>query len=402
GKEPYKAKPSDILIISDSIPKIVSNLQRFSKTWTFASVTKVGEDEDSDINTYLKVRTLKAIEVKEGMRESLFAIFIINITTNNRIWFALHMVGNLVVVKEVLSTKSLVKEACQLCSRLRTNVTRVEGLGARLLSALNESQRDTVLIAISTLQCYHITISCAPTNVAIAEVATRVLKLVRDSYDSDRRDISLCSLGDLLLFGNNDRLKVDGDLQDVFLDYRVDRLLKCFAPLTGYDVDGKELEELFARKSVIDDALLSCRDPQNFEIVFKVEVMLFPPLPRNMFGPYSFISMSNGVQELDDVGHSRKNMVEVSVVMKIVRNLFKGSYGGFLSLQMDSIMSTRLANENDLSRRLKLEFLVQFDGVTSNSDDLIIVIGRDPETLIKETEGHGRKSFIISGQQKED
>ncbi|KAF6140984.1 hypothetical protein GIB67_006613 [Kingdonia uniflora] len=55
GKEPYKAKPGDILIISDSIPKIVSNLQRFSRTWTFASVTKVGEDEDSDISTYLKV-----------------------------------------------------------------------------------------------------------------------------------------------------------------------------------------------------------------------------------------------------------------------------------------------------------------------------------------------------------
>ena len=38
-------------------------------------------------------------------------------------------------------------------------------------------------------------------------------------------------------------------------------------------------------------------------------------------------------------------------------------------------MSTRLATENDASRRLKSEFLVQFDGVTSNSDDLVIVIG---------------------------
>lgn len=39
-------------------------------------------------------------------------------------------------------------------------------------------------------------------------------------------------------------------------------------------------------------------------------------------------------------------------------------------------MSTRVANENDASRRLKSEFLVQFDGVTSNPNDLVIVIGK--------------------------
>jgi len=44
-------------------------------------------------------------------------------------------------------------------------------------------------------------------------------------------------------------------------------------------------------------------------------------------------------------------------------------------LQIDSVMSTRLANENDSSRRLKSEFLIQFDGVSSNPDDLVIVIG---------------------------
>lgn len=39
-------------------------------------------------------------------------------------------------------------------------------------------------------------------------------------------------------------------------------------------------------------------------------------------------------------------------------------------------MSTRVANENDASRRLKSEFLIQFDGVTSNPNDLVIVIGK--------------------------
>jgi spastin len=44
--------------------------------------------------------------------------------------------------------------------------------------------------------------------------------------------------------------------------------------------------------------------------------------------------------------------------------------------QIDSVMSTRLANENDASRRLKSEFLIQFDGVNSNPNDVIIVIGK--------------------------
>ncbi|KAI8027452.1 Spastin [Camellia lanceoleosa] len=64
---------------------------------------------------------------------------------------------------------------------------------------------------------------------------------------------------------------------------------------------------------------------------------------------------------------------------KLVRALFMVAVSRQPSVifmdEIDSIMSTRMANEHDASRRLKSEFLVQFDGVTSNSDDLVIVIG---------------------------
>ncbi|KAJ0964114.1 hypothetical protein J5N97_029236 [Dioscorea zingiberensis] len=64
---------------------------------------------------------------------------------------------------------------------------------------------------------------------------------------------------------------------------------------------------------------------------------------------------------------------------KLVRTLFMVAISRQPSVifidEIDSIMSTRLANENDASRRLKSEFLVQFDGVTSNPNDLVIVIG---------------------------
>ncbi|XP_038709654.1 spastin isoform X2 [Tripterygium wilfordii] len=64
---------------------------------------------------------------------------------------------------------------------------------------------------------------------------------------------------------------------------------------------------------------------------------------------------------------------------KLVRTLFMVAISRQPSVifmdEIDSIMSTRVANENDASRRLKSEFLIQFDGVTSNPDDLVIVIG---------------------------
>lgn len=64
---------------------------------------------------------------------------------------------------------------------------------------------------------------------------------------------------------------------------------------------------------------------------------------------------------------------------KLVRTLFIVAISRQPSVifmdEIDSIMSTRLANENDASRRLKSEFLIQFDGVTSNPNDLVIVIG---------------------------
>jgi len=51
--------------------------------------------------------------------------------------------------------------------------------------------------------------------------------------------------------------------------------------------------------------------------------------------------------------------------------------------EIDSLMSARSANENEASRRLKTEFLVQFDGVMSNDDDRVIVMGATnrPEEL---------------------
>ncbi|XXG43179.1 hypothetical protein AAC387_Pa01g3279 [Persea americana] len=70
-----------------------------------------------------------------------------------------------------------------------------------------------------------------------------------------------------------------------------------------------------------------------------------------------------------------KTMLAKAVASESNATFFNVSASSLTSKWIDSIMSTRVANENDASRRLKSEFLVQFDGVTSNPNDLVIVIG---------------------------
>lgn len=265
GRDPYKTLPADIVVLADAKPESISDLQRVGSTWTFALVTRISEENDNDsTSTHFKVRAAKDIEVKDGRGKSLFVIFLRNITTCKRIWNALHMFGNLKIINRVLSTDTLADEICHLCSL--QNDKWAEEFPTSFLSNLNESQSEAVLACLCKMQCNHKssveliwgppgtgktktvssmlftllklncrTLTCAPTNVAITEVASRVLNLVKESFETDSvEDTLFCSLGDILLFGNKDRLNVDSDIEEIYLDYRVKMLIECFGPLTGW------------------------------------------------------------------------------------------------------------------------------------------------------------------------
>ncbi|XP_048231885.1 uncharacterized protein LOC8275336 isoform X1 [Ricinus communis] len=271
-KEPYKTLPGDILVLADAKPETVSDLQRIGRTWTFALVTNISEDNIQGENEYtattstnFKIQASKQVEVSDGMDKSLFVIFLINVTTNRRIWNALHMYGNLNIIKEVLSAHPVVKENCGLCSIRRAEIWDTE-LGTNFSSALNVSQTEALLACLHKMQCNHKssveliwgppgtgktktvsmllslllrmkcrTLTCAPTNVAIKEVATRVLKLVTESQRTGSgADALIYSVGNILLFGNSERLKLDSAIEEIYLDYRVEKLIECFAPLTGW------------------------------------------------------------------------------------------------------------------------------------------------------------------------
>ncbi|KAH9658809.1 UvrD-like helicase ATP-binding domain-containing protein [Citrus sinensis] len=266
GKEPYKTLPGDILVLADAKPETASDLQRVGRMWTFVSVTKITEDENEidTGSTYFKVKTSKEIQIDRA-KKSLFVIFLTNITSNRRIWKTLHRNRNLKIIKEILRTDSGVDENCELCSMQSEDIWN-EIFGPRLSSTLNDSQEEAVLSCLRHMHCDHKTtveliwgppgtgktktvsvlliallkmncrtLICSPTNVAIVEVASRVVKLVKESVEGDPgRDILFFPLGEILLFGNNERLKVDSGVEEIYLDYRVKRLADCFAPLTGW------------------------------------------------------------------------------------------------------------------------------------------------------------------------
>lgn len=90
----------------------------------------------------------------------------------------------------------------------------------------------TLLFALLNLGCK--TVVCAPTNTAVAEVASRLLVLFKGSSSSEH---STYGLGDIVLAGNRGRMGIDSkneDLLDVFLDHRISKLKELLSPLTGW------------------------------------------------------------------------------------------------------------------------------------------------------------------------
>ncbi|XP_065632688.1 uncharacterized protein LOC111996915 isoform X2 [Quercus suber] len=296
SKEPHKTLPGDILILADAIPEHVSDLQRMS--WAFVMVTKIPEDdvdddddiqedndtsasfkvkalkdidvddnddiqEDNDTSTSFKVKALKDIDVDGGKKS--FVVFLTNTIPNKRMWNALHMRKNLNIIKKVLCTSSLNEEDCDLSSA-ESDGSWDGKLATSITSKLNESQNNAVLACLRKIHCNHKlsveliwgppgtgktktigtllftllrmgyrTLTCAPTNVAIKAVASHVLELEKESVKTNNgTDALFCSLGDILLFGNKERLKVDSDMEIIHLDYRVKKLRRCLRPRTGW------------------------------------------------------------------------------------------------------------------------------------------------------------------------
>ncbi|PWA76709.1 Reverse transcriptase, RNA-dependent DNA polymerase [Artemisia annua] len=257
-QDAYQTLPGDLLVLVDGKPEDVSDLRRVGRTWALSSV-KSNEYDSTSLT--IKVKASKPFEFQYGM----FVVFVMNITTQKRIWNSLHIHKNLNIIKEFLYSNSAIKESCNICS-VGYDSTTSQRYNQQLLVNLNESQRAAIMVALSKTQCCHgssveqiwgppgtgktmtvsvllflllqmnhRTLACAPTNVAIVQLASRLLSLVRESFKITTASGDYFSpVGDVVLFGTKERLNVSTDIEEIFLEHRVKRLVECLGPVTGW------------------------------------------------------------------------------------------------------------------------------------------------------------------------
>ncbi|GLT57706.1 hypothetical protein SLA2020_306580 [Shorea laevis] len=265
SKGSYQPSAGDLLALTGIRPKCIEDLNRSKNPYLIAYVIKVYSDNPLRL-LILSSKPLMAEENMKNRKVSLFVVFLTNMITNIRIWKALNSnpkEANMNVIKEILQPCPVDGENCIRCLYERSCGTSpscprtiVESFG------LNDSQEAAVLSCIGDSSCHHQnkvrlvwgppgtgktktigvllfallrmkcrTVTCAPTNTAVLQVASRLM-----SFVSASAKCHTYGLGDIVLFGNRARMKIDdnNELLDIFLDHRVDVLSKCFCPSPGW------------------------------------------------------------------------------------------------------------------------------------------------------------------------
>ncbi|KAJ8506154.1 hypothetical protein OPV22_007040 [Ensete ventricosum] len=308
GSQNYKARNGDLFILSSMKPEAVNDFNRYNVACCLALVTEVSMDDG--VQKGFVVKLPKIIDVEYDMGNFKIALFLTNLLTNFRIWKALCVTSgtnnNIRIINEVVSPRPMVSATCntsltggndywftklsdKLCS-FNLNLSQIEAVQAAIHAAECRDSHCVELVwgppgtgktktvsamlwAFLHMKCR--TLTCAPTNVAVVGVCSRLLQLIKYTAEKDKLHGLPSSLGDVLLFGNRERMEIDDELQDVFLDYRVEQLLDCFAPSTGLKC------RISSVVSLLEDC--SCMYHMFLENSHKEEALTFTNFFRKQF-----------------------------------------------------------------------------------------------------------------------
>ncbi|KAJ9679698.1 hypothetical protein PVL29_021575 [Vitis rotundifolia] len=265
--EVYEPQAGDIIALTDKTPYYLDE-NGSESCYNIALVTEsYGKTSDK-----LQIQLPKPMMHEQSMsdnkkRRTIYAVYLINITTNNCIWEALHRSpqgGNIRIIDKVLQTDSSAGRGCALCSSGSEASNSATDLEDRIRSfGLNLSQEEAVLSCISAAMCHHDnsvklikgppgtgktktvasllfavlkmkcrTLACAPTNTAVLRATERLLSFVKGSLEN-----GTYGMGDIVLFGSTRGMQIDDcddELLDIFLDSRANILARCFAQGSGW------------------------------------------------------------------------------------------------------------------------------------------------------------------------
>ncbi|KAL6959711.1 hypothetical protein U1Q18_039864 [Sarracenia purpurea var. burkii] len=268
----YEPESGDLVaLVSDSRPKSVNDLDTPKMPYVVALVQwkKIGDSQK------IVILASKSIafdsRVREGgnrKKSSIFGVYLTNMTTNLRIWGALELetgTGNTNIIKSILGNDSMIDSNCTQCLSQENKNSSIASIARNaIVSAfkLDDSQKTAILSCVATKECHHQysvkliwgppgtgktktvgsllflllrmkcrTVTCAPTNIAVLGVTNRLVSMVGDSLKH-----GTYGLGDIVLFGNGERMKIDDheELVDVYLDYRITVIAICLAPMSGW------------------------------------------------------------------------------------------------------------------------------------------------------------------------
>ncbi|KAL8476403.1 hypothetical protein ACS0TY_028903 [Phlomoides rotata] len=259
----YEPEVGDLIALTEVRPKCVDDLNGPKRSYVIALVQRVrdkSDDESDDEINKIRIKSSRPIFLEET--DEIFAVHLTNLVTNIRIWKALHQGGISAIINTVLGIIPSIEENCSLCSERNESINLLNTREHVTSLGLDNSQKDAVMNCVALTECNHRnsvkliwgppgtgktktiaslafsllqmkqrTLTCAPTNVAVVGVAKRLMSCLVGALEHDTY-----GLGDVVLFGNGKRMKIDehDDLYDVFLDHRVEILAHCFTPCTGW------------------------------------------------------------------------------------------------------------------------------------------------------------------------